>query len=104
MNTILAFSDIILKSFKLSFQHLDRFCTGGQLEVAVVVLINGDHNVNLHRERKPAKVQLDDVFWLESMTTTLMEMHSRHKQIQINAVGVLIIKFRLSISHSETYM
>ena len=31
-----------------------------------------------------------------------MEMHSKHNQIQINAVGVLIIQFRLSISHSET--
>ena len=46
----------------LSFQHLDRFCTGGQLEVAVVVLINGDYNVNFHRERKPEKMQLDVVF------------------------------------------
>ena len=55
-------SDIILKYFKLSFQHLDRFCTGGQLEIAVVVLINGDYNVNFHRERKPAKMQLDVVF------------------------------------------
>ena len=46
----------------LSFQHLDRFCTGGQLKVAVVVLINADYNVNFHRERKPEKMQLDVVF------------------------------------------
>ena len=49
---------MILKHFKLSFQHLDRFCTGGQLEVAVVVLINGNYNVNFHRERKPEKCNL----------------------------------------------
>ena len=35
--------------------------TGGQLEVAVVVLIIGDYNVNFHRERKPAKMQLEVV-------------------------------------------
>ena len=39
MNSKISFSDIILESFKLSFQRLDRFCTGGQLEIAVVVLI-----------------------------------------------------------------
>ena len=94
MNTKLAFQTyVILKYFKLSFQHLDRFCTGGQLEVAVVVLINGDYSVNFHLERKPAKMQLDVVFLLGG-TATLMKIHSRH--------GVLITQFRLSISHSVT--
>ena len=41
---------------------LDPFCSGGQLEIAVVMLINGDYNVNFHRERKQAKMQLDFVF------------------------------------------
>ena len=45
MNTKFSFSGIMLKSLKLSF------CTGGQLEIAMVILVN----VNFHRERKPAK-------------------------------------------------
>ena len=67
----------------------------------MVVLINGDYNVNFHREKKQ-KCNLIVMTYSVSSQGNSNGDAFRHSHIKINVVGDLIVGFRLPSSPSET--